>query len=234
MTELIIGREGGVPKEVARLAIQMDGKTYFSGAKGSVPGDVSKRHCKISLGDGNTMTVEDITENNILYVNGIECKRKGNVSPEDRIELGPGKYLLDMEAILKALSGKKEYSIKHLEAVYEGYQKEKFDMQVRQGKLNALSALPGVLSMTSIGLAAFFENVRVVMIIIAAIFAIVFALIRYVNASKVPQKNKEIEDRFRSHYVCPNSLCNHFMGMVPYKELLKNKACPYCKCKFKE
>ena len=134
----------------------------------------------------------------------------------------------------KAVLNRLSKAIGHLEKVYQDYQQEKLDLQIRQGKLNAISALPGILSMTSIGLAVFLPNARLVMIVIAAVFALVFAFVRYKNASKVPLKTREIEDRFREKYICPNPVCNHFLGAVPYKELLKNRHCPYCKCKFSE
>lgn len=234
MKELIIGREAGVPKEQARLAVQVDGKTYHMGMRGSVPPNVSKQHCKVTLLGDNQMTVEDITEDNFLYINGTDYKRKENVALTDRIELGPGRYFLDMDAVLKMLSANQVYSIRHLESVFDGFQQEKLDMQVRQGRLNALSALPGILSMTSIGLAVFIPNARVVMIVIAAVFALVFALIRFIFASKIPLKTREMENRYREQYVCPNPSCNRFLGVTPYKELIKNRACPYCKCKFTE
>lgn len=232
MMELTIGRESGV--ENPRLAIEQNGKTFYWGKPGSVPKSVSRKHCHVSVEDDAKMLIEDITENNFLYVNGVDCKRKGDVGITDTVELGPDRYRLDLEGILKAISSQQTYDISHLKEIYESYQKEKYDLQVSQGKLNALSALPGILSMTSIGLAVFIENARIVMIVIAALFALAFALIRYRNASKVPKKNKELEEIFRDHYVCPNPSCGHFLGAIPYKELLKNKACPYCKSKFTE
>ena len=232
MIELLVGRESGV--ENPRLAVTQNGQTLFFGTPGSVPKDVSRKHCRIQISDDSKMIVEDLTDNNFIYINGTDCKRKGSVSLSDTIELGPSKYRLDMDTIIKTLSAKQSFSIKHLESIYDGYQKDKFDMQVKQGKLNALSALPGVLSMTSIGLAVFIENARIIMIIIAAIFALVFALIRYRNASKIPIRTRKMEESFREKYVCPNPACGHFLGGVPYKELLKNRACPYCKTKFTE
>lgn len=232
MIELLIGRESGV--ENPRLAVTQNGQTLFFGTPGSVPKDVSRKHCRIQIGDDSKMIVEDLTDNNFIYINGVDCKRKGGVSLSDTIELGPSKFRLDMDTIIKTLSSKQSFSIKHLETIYDGYQKDKFDMQVKQGKLNALSALPGILSMTSIGLAVFIENARIIMIVIAAVFALVFALIRYRNASKVPLQTRKLEESFRDKYVCPNPACGHFLGGTPYKELLRNKACPYCKAKFTE
>lgn len=234
MIELIIGRESGV--ENPRLAVSQDGQTEFFGTPGCVPKDVSRKHCRIQIGEDSKMLVEDLTDNNFIFVNGVDCKRKGGVNLTDVIELGPSKYRLDLDTIIKTLSARQSFSIKHLEAVYEGYQKEKFDMQVKQGKLNALSALPGVLSMISIGAAVFFQNqdVRTWAIILAAVFALAFAVIRYRNATIVPLKSRKLDDAFREKYVCPNPTCGHFLGATPYKELVKNRSCPYCKSKYKE
>ena len=230
MMDLIIGRESGV--ENPRLAIELNGKTFYWGKPGSVPKSVSRKHCHVSMDDDAKMLIEDITENNFLYVNGADCKRKGGVSISDTIELGPDKYRLDLEGILKALSSQQTYDISTLKGIYETYQKDREALQVSQGRFNALSALPGILSMTSIGLAVFIENARIVMIAVAALFALVFALIRYRNASKIPKRIRKLEEDFREHYVCPNPACGHFLGGTPYKELLKNRSCPYCKSKF--
>ena len=234
MIELIIGRESGV--ENPRLAVTQNGQTQYFGTPGSVPKDVSRKHCRIQVGADSKMVVEDLTDNNFIYINGSDCKRKVDVSLADTIELGPSKYRLDMDTIIKTLSAKQSFSIKHLEAVYDGYQKEKFNMQVKQGKLNALSALPGVLSMISIGAAVFLQNqnIRTWAIILAAVFALVFAVIRYRNATIVPLKTKKMDDAFREKYVCPNPLCGRFLGATPYKELVKNRSCPYCRSKFTE
>ena len=234
MIELIIGRESGVDNP--RLAVTQNGQTQYFGTPGSVPKDVSRKHCRIQVGADSKMVVEDLTDNNFIYINGSDCKRKVDVSLADTIELGPSKYRLDMDTIIKTLSAKQSFSIKHLEAVYDGYQKEKFDMQVKQGKLNALSALPGVLSMISIGAAVCLQNqnIRTWAIILAAVFALVFAVIRYRNATIVPLKTKRMDDAFREKYVCPNPLCGRFLGATPYKELVKNRSCPYCRSKFTE
>lgn len=234
MIVLLIGRESGV--ENPRLAVTLNGQIHYFGIPGSVPKDVSRKHCRIQIGEDSKMTVEDLTDNNFIFINGVDCKRRGDVSFSDTIELGPSKYRLDIDTIIKTLSTKQSFSIKHLEAVYDGFQKEKFDMQVKQGKLNALSALPGVLSMISIGAAVFFQNqdVRTWAIVLAAIFALAFAVIRYRNATVVPMKTRKMEEAFREKYMCPNPLCGRFLGATPYKEIVKNRSCPYCKSKFTE
>lgn len=230
--DLIIGRENGVDNP--RLSIEYNGKTFYWGKPGSVPKSVSRKHCRVEIDNDAKVSVEDITTNNFIYVNGQDCKKKGGIALTDTIELGPDKYCVDLDGIVKALSAQQSYSIAPLQEIYDSYQKEKYDIQVSQGKLNALSALPGILSMVSIGIAFFVEKARLIMIIIAAVFAAVFAIIRFRNASKIPMRTKKLDESFREKYVCPNPACGHFLGLTPYKELLKNRSCPYCKSKFTE
>ena len=182
------------------------------------------------------MTVEDLTDNNFMYVNGKECKRMENVSLADSIELGSSKFRVDVDTVLKGLSGKMSVSIGHLKEFYENYQERKIKMQRSQQLLGVLSALPGVLSMISIGVAFAFPggNARVVMISIAAVLAVSFAIIRLIYVFRNPKMMQKLEDDFRDNYVCPNTLCNHYLGQIPYKELVKNHSCPYCHCKYKE
>lgn len=232
MIKLLIGRESGTEKP--RLAIVRDGKTEFFGKPGSVPKSVSRQHCSIVIEDNHSITIEDITDNNFMYINGDDCKRRKNVKLEDCIELGPDRYVLDLAAIVKDIAAQQTWHIKHLEKIYNDYHQGKLDNQIKQGKLGALSALPGVLSMTSIGLAVFLPAARIVMIAIAAAFAIAFAVIRIRNASQVPLKLKQMDEKFRDSYVCPNPTCSRFLGSMTYKDLLKSRACPYCKAKYVE
>ena len=234
MTELIIGREKGVEKP--RLAICHDGQTLFYGTPGSVPKNVSREHCRITLGEDSKMLVEDITDNNFMYINGVDCKRRKNVSINDVIELGPSKYRLDLDAILKSIFTKQAYSIGHLKEVYDKFQKDKMDMQVKQGKMNAASMLPGIVSTLSMLLMLVWQSTlpRIILGTIAAGGLIFFFVYRARTAASNPKKVKELDEQFREEYVCPNPMCGHFLGATPYKELMKNKGCPYCRAKFKE
>ena len=230
--DLIIGRESGV--EHSRLSIKQNDKVSFWGTPGSVPKSVSRVHCHVVVANDGKVSIEDVTPNNFIYVNGVECKRKDNVNLTDTIELGPDRYCLKLDAIVAALSSQQSFSIAPLNEVYESYQKERIGIQIKQGRLNALSMLPGILSMISIGVAVFLQEARIYLIVVAAVFALFFALIRYRNANKIPLKLKELDDSFREKYVCPNPTCGRFLGSTPYKELLKNKCCPYCKSSFRE
>ena len=57
MTELIIGRQGGV--ERPRLMIQHEDKSIPMGDPGSVPMNVSRRHCRVVIDDNFNISIED-------------------------------------------------------------------------------------------------------------------------------------------------------------------------------
>lgn len=236
MTELIIGREAGAEKP--RLAIIVNGgDPQYLGTPGCVPKTVSRKHCKITIGKDSEMTVEDLTDNNFMFIKGKECKRMENVAMTDSIELGSSKFRLDMDTIFKGLSGKMTVSVGHLKEIYDTYHKEKDRLQRRQQLVNVLSTLPGVLSMISIGVALSFDqgnNLRVVMITIAAILAFIFAVVKLIYLFRMPKLMKRLDDDYHDKYVCPNTFCNHSLGQMPYRDVLKNHSCPYCHCKYKE
>jgi len=234
MIEIIIGREAGVEKP--RLALTTGDKTSYCGNPGSVPCSVSRKHCRLVIYEDSTLSVSDLTDNNFMYVNGSDCKSRGHITVNDTVELGPEHYRLELSTIVKAFSAQQTYHIAPLKNVYDNYNKVKLDNQIRQGKLNALSALPGVLSMSSMILAICLNNegIRVVMIVLAAVFAVGVVIIRMKNSSNNPLKMKQLEDDYHDSYVCPNPSCRHFLGAMQYKDLLKNGACPYCKAKYVE
>ena len=252
MTELIIGRERGV--ERPRLAIYYEEKTLYFGKPGSVPNNVSRLkedpdtsirgytiigHCRVLIDDQLDITIEDMTDNNFMFINGVECKRRRHVKVDDVVELGPDRYRLALQDIISYVTSQKVYHIGHLKKVYDDYQRITQERQVKQGKLNSLSAIPGIISMSSIALAAlpfdgFGPAVRVVMVVIAVIFSIAFAYMRWGMAKSSPEEVKKLEDDFRAQYRCPNPACDHSFGKTPYDELLRSKACPYCKAKFEE
>ena len=238
--DLIIGRESS--STTPRLCIKQGDKVFYLGAPGSVPKTVSRSHCRLQIEDNGRITISNVSDQNSLFVNGLEYKTKA-ITKDDLVELGAEHYQLDVQAIFAMIkkgpakpvnaNEPPTYHIAHLRTVWENYSKEKMDIQVSQGKFNAASTIPGVLSMVSIALSfVFTDAVRIVFISIAAILAIAFAIVRLNNAGKIPMKQKALDDRFQDDYVCPH--CKHFLGNQSYKLILKNGSCPWCKSKFTE
>ena len=235
--EIIIGREAGAQQP--RLQINCDGKKYFLGAPGSVGMKVSRQHCRLEVrSDGTIVAITDITDNNYMYVNGKEFKSKKGVSTTDVIELGPERYKLDLAAVLKIVIGTPTYHIAPLREIYDNYQKDLMNMQIKQGKMGAMSSLPMILSMGSGVLVSVIPGinpaVRTILILIAVSLMILFICLRLKTASSNPLRRKELDDEFHRKYVCPNPNCRHFFGTMRPDELLTNKTCPWCKSKLVE
>ena len=234
MIEFTLGRESGT--DMPRLAVSKDGKTLFFGAPGSVPQGVSRLHCRVIVEDDSKITIEDVTDNNLMFVNGLDCKRKQNVGMNDTVELGACKYKLELDAILKMLSANQSFSIAHLEQIYEDYDNETIDSQIKQNTASVWRTFPLILSMMA-GVAASIFNkgiIHGVLVCIAVLLAIVFFVLFLRKASQNPIETRKRNQDFREKYVCPNPACQHFLGMTPYKDLLKNKTCPFCRAKFTE
>ena len=233
--EIMIGREP--QKEKPRLRMVSGGKEQFLGVPGSVTKKVSRNHCRLEVGeDRRIVSITDVTENNFMYVNGKECKAKKNLSVNDVVELGPDRYRLDLAAVLKAFLGTPTYYIAHLKTAFEEHDKALYDLQVKQGKLTALSGLPGVISMISMVLAVSLPEdlpkARVIGLVVAGFFAVGFIVIRYIGSSKNPVRRKAIDKKFHDEYACPG--CGHSFGAKPYDDILKEGQCPWCKSKLVE
>lgn len=244
MIDLIIGREGGVPKDQARLAVQAAGQTFLFGTKGSVPANVSREHCKITIGDDGKMTVENLNPINLLYINGKEFTRRSGVAMTDNIELGPDKYHLNVPEILKKVPiPKPVLSVKHLKTVYDENVAARKAMKEKGRKMNTMSRIPGLFSMLSLlSTFAFAEQtptsktIRIVLYVVAFCAMTAAIILSARTSKKMDEENDRLNDSFREKCVCPNPECDRFLGQQypSYKEVLKYHVCPFCKTQFKE
>jgi len=232
----IIGREPGT--SMPRLCIKCGSQTKYLGQPGSVPKTVSRNHCRIELSSDSKIKVDNISDQNSVFVNGLECQVK-IIDKSDLVELGADHYRLDVEAVLKtitALDGPKTYNIAHLKTIWDNYSREKMEIQVNERKNRALNPISGALSMAGILLSFIpsLSSLRVVFLVIGLSCLVFFIWLNYKNATAIPEKQKEIDDRFTDDYVCPNQQCRHYLGNKSYKLILKDGYCPWCKSKFIE
>lgn len=235
--EIIIGREAG--KEQPRLCITANGSKALIGEAGSVPKSVSRNHCRIDKENDGKMAITLIAEANQMFVNGVEYKERV-IAKHDFIELGADRYHLDLKAVLEAVANIQKQPVKNgqditvniskLKKVWDDFETAKTKIQVRNGRLGAISSIPGVLSMFSMFLVAFRPNSRGISGVIAGTMLLSFAVIRWICATSTPKKMKEIQNQFEEDYTCPN--CGHYLNFKSYKLLLNDGSCPYCRAKF--
>lgn len=230
--ELLIGRDA----TTSRLSITIDekGKSLYGNAN-SVPKDVSRQHCKIIIED-KTFKVVNVNPNNITYVNGVQVMEKGFDHKADKITLGNSQYELKILDVLKALklTPLEEYSISHLEEIWDDNHNTKLQLQIKEKKTAAIRSATGLISTISIVCACIpsMAMLRIPLVIIGVIVGIYFAITMYKSSSKMPLFLDNLDKEFRKKYICPNPKCNAFLGYQPYDEIVKKKGCPHCRSRF--
>ncbi len=248
---ILIGRESAQ----GRLLVAISGSSMpaFIGGAGSVPGSVSRckpaentAHCKISVDPSGNMVVANMKPQNVTYVDGLQIESK-KITEHSTIALGRDKYSVSVHLILEAADklvpvtptpppSAQEYSIKHLEDVWNEYERAMETIQRRQQKMGRRRMLPIMIGSASAILSPFLGiYVGTATCWVTVPIAIISFVIYIYNYR---EKDTSIEDRRKAnytlidHYVCPNPNCQHFMGNQPYRVLRQNKKCPYCGCKF--
>ena len=194
-----IGREEG--KEKARLSVSCSGKTLFAGNPGCVPKSVSREHLRIILSDENeTVTLENTSENNLVYVDGMDVRRFSGVSRAARVELGPDRFPVDLNALVRLFP--QTLKIGHLKEVEERYRKARREYQIRQARFNALSTITPILTMGSIAAGIFIKDenlaaLRAAMYILAVLLAVFFFVFRWINSKRGPEWLEQLEEDYR-------------------------------------
>lgn len=245
---IFIGKEPGQGRLM--LAIKDGGqiKATTLGQTNSVPNCVSRckpaediAHCKIDFDSNGQMTITNLKSQNITYINGIEIVSK-RISTSDLIALGKDKFILNISSIIdcgKKLLGPivEEFSIKHLEYIWEKYEKVLENITIQQQEKGRKRMLPLMVSIGSGALTAiltpmFGPNALITAII--PIISFVMYLKIYNEKDTSVEDRKKVQNELIDNYICPNPKCKHFLGQQPYKVLRQNKNCPYCKAKWNE
>lgn len=226
-TEIIIGRE----PISRRLRVKRGEKAELHGAEGSVPQSVSREHASLNPINNNRWQLCNLNEQNVTYVNGLSVESRV-VSEQDRVELGPDRYLLNWVAI----TGPKEELIDPtpLRKAWTEYTKENARIRQRQKTTGLLSSVPMAFTMMGGLVSGAMPAVRTVALIFTAIALIILLYGFYRRfTDKSEEETKAAMDILTRNYVCPK--CGKFMGYhQDYKVLMQNGSCPYCKKKFKK
>lgn len=233
--ELIIGREAMTPQSIGgRLHVVTSGrKEYFVGMEGSVPKTVSHQHCKIIINPDGSMLLINLKPTNITFINGIEVAQK-SISRTDRIEMGSGRYVVDLEAVLDAVESEipKIYDISHLKAIWDNYMAQKKNLDSEREKMQLIQMVPSLFSAAAM-LCAFIEDLAQFRVVLFVIFfgSMLFLFIyRKRHIGDFSAKLEKLKEQFHRDYVCPNPDCRRFMGDISYDDLIKQaKSCNVCK-----
>ncbi|MBR6248852.1 MAG: FHA domain-containing protein [Muribaculaceae bacterium] len=233
--EVIIGRKDGTNQ----LSLKVGNKVSIKGPQQSVNDGVSREnHCKLTVNDDGTFTIENLKPQNQTLVNGLPIASK-RITPNDVVELGWKRYRLDWNLVFEVIP--KMVNISHLRLVKQRYDEETQKLTVKQGRANALRSITSVLSMGAIALGIFGVannngsddgfDIRIVLYALAILLTVGFTIKSFIDASKLPQQRKDLQDWFTRNYTCPN--CGKFMGNQDYDHGVSlMECCPACKAKF--
>ena len=223
--ELIIGRDSNA----GRLKVVNGSEVKFLGAPSSVPMDVSRQHCQLTIAGGN-ITIKNIKAQNVTWVNGLEVNAK-QIAPTDKIELGPSRsYSLPLAEVLTVFQPN-EVDIRPLRQVWEGHNSGLVAIRKRQQRNNLLARVPIAFTMLGTVISAINESIRPFSIAftVVALLIMLYGFILIARDKSIDEQEALKKD-LQKRYVCPK--CHHFMGFQDYDVLIHNDQCPYCKAKY--
>lgn len=224
--EIIVGRD----QKTQKLSVSKADKPKLYGAAGSVPMDVSRKHLLLQSAGIGKWYVKNLNENNVTFVNGIAIEKK-TISEQDKVELGPSRYLLPWEALQDQ---QEEYvSIQQLKYVWDMYQGEDIAIRNRQKTTGLLSSIPIGFTMLGGLIASAVPSIRELALIFTGIaFGIFLYGLWRRSRDDTPLELKRLQEDFDQKWICPK--CRRPLNFRSYVILKQVGACPHCKVKFKE
>ena len=260
---ILIGKEPGQGRLLVSATTNGQTKVTAIGNINSVPNCVSRckptegvAHCQITIDSNGDMTLTNLKPQNVTFVNGTEIVSK-RISLESHVALGKDRYIINLYALLSTVTqivgtsnpvnpsnpnkpASTPRSIRHLERVWNDYDKALYDLQIRQKKDGIFRSLymPIIIASTLLGYALNFLGIdKQLTSVLSILFYIIAASVLFYGLYKAIkdksiEERKELNEKFQDDYICPH--CNHFLGFQAYKILKQNSNCPYCKGGFTE
>lgn len=231
MQEIIIGRHGTQATPITDMT-------------------VSKQHCRLTINDDGSWTLENLSQNG-TKVNGTEIV-KAKVTPKSRVQLGP-QFTATLGDLIGTLSSPsqpqsasgpsaqaaassaasvKAFDISHLRDVWESYNQANINMLEQQRKVNLVRTGAAVFTMGSAVVATLVTGPLGLVMTGIGLIGNLYSFVGMKNAETAEERQSR-QEAFDDAWVCPN--CGHSLMAKNYKLLVRNyKACPYCKCRYVE
>jgi DNA-directed RNA polymerase subunit RPC12/RpoP len=222
MKEILLGRDA----QTGKLRITAGNKTAAFGQEKSVPKSVSKEHLLITIGDDSTLTVVNKNPDNDTYVNQRPVEQK-RIKEGDCIELGNDRYLLSWDIISPFIP--RFADISPLKQVWTEYQEEKLKMQISERRFNSIRTVTGAITPVAMLAGFIFGRDNMIMMalyMLPAVLTLLFCVISWRAASKIPKRQAELTERAKHAYKCP--ACGKLLQLQDFDMLSQQKGCPYC------
>lgn len=228
MVTVIIGRDHRT-NQLYRMA---NGKAQLIKQEKPVPTSVSKEHISLTITDDGKMILKNLNVQNYTFVNmvGVESKL---IQEGDRIELGTGHYVLDWNIIKSFVP--KYADIRPLKKVWEDYQNELMDLNIKERRFGHLRSATGLITTAAVilGFVTGKDNpLFIILYVVAGVISAYFFFKAYSECDKTPKRIQEIKEAFPHKYVCPN--CGHFLDNRSYDILVQDGKCRHCQAIFKK
>ena len=225
MDYIIIGRDAASGK----LLLSSGTKNGTFGEAGSVPESVSPQHCRLEFTEDG-IRLKNLDINNYTYVNNRPVETM-TISRIDSITLGSDRYPLDWKAVESIIPP--EADIRPLREVWETYEQESINLQIKERRFNTIRSATGLITMIAIALSVVMgrqSNWYIFLYAVAILVSFLFFIKAYRDSAKLPQQRNDLNKQFQRDYACPH--CGHNLGSQPYDILAQNPQCPYCRAKF--
>ena len=244
--EAVIGKEEGQH----RLLVKIGQKAFVVGAPQSVPNTVSRQHCSLSVEFTDDearkvvkIRIRNLRPQNITYVDGLEIDSKA-IGEEAHVQLGFDRYMMDLKQIVGGMRKflpaappppPPEYSVGHLEEVWNRYHDMKQELLKKQHSLGLWARIPMFFSMGAGVLTAIVPDEYKPYLGVLTAFSLIIMIYGFIQQKNFvfSEEMDKLENWLQDNYVCPNPECRHFIGNVPFKILKTNPGCGYCRCKYK-
>lgn len=223
LLELKIGRDA----ESGKLCVAVGGKNVLAGEADSVPKSVSREHLLLIVTDEGGIILQNLNIENDLYVNSYGVERK-RIQHGDRIELGRDHYQLSWDLLDKFF---RLADIRPLEQVWKDYQAARLRLQIQERRFGVLRSATGLLT-TAAMILGFMEgsgngvSLRLMLYVVMGIVSLVFLVIAWRSASRVPLRQQQLEEETRRSYSCP--CCHSLFNLQSFDLLRQMKKCPHC------
>lgn len=244
--EAVIGKEEGQH----RLLVKIGQKAFVVGIPQSVPNSVSRLHCRLSVEytddqarEVTRIKIQNLKPQNITYVDGQEVESKA-IKENSHVQLGFDRYNMDLKQVVDGMRKflpaappppPPEYSIDHLEEVWNRYHDMKLELHKKQHSLGLWARIPMFFSMGAGVLVAIVPDAYKpypCVLTALSLIVMIYGFIQQKNFVFSEEMDK-LENWLQDNYVCPNPDCRHFVGNIPFRILRTNPGCGHCRCRYR-
>lgn len=224
LLEMKIGRDA----ENGKLCVDVCGKKVLVGEADSVPKSVSREHVILTVTDQGLVILQNASIENDLYVNKYPVERK-RIAHGDDIELGADRYQLKWEILDKFFT---LADIRPLEQVWKDYQSQRLQLQIKERRFGVLRSATGILTTAAMILGVMelgggaANSLRLILYGFSFAVTLVFFVIAWLSASRIPVRQQQLEEETRKRYKCP--ACGCLFNLQSYEQLRQMKKCPHC------